>query len=373
MLRSLRNRLVLFTLAIVAVSVLAGDLAMTLTLHQELDEQMQRALSARVALVEELGGLSAQQLHDVLARRDIPAVVEAPDGTRLVSRADVVADPGATRTIERSDGGRVQIVVGRGTTEANLRRIYVAIAAGSIVAVLASVLVLGAFARRVLRPLESALQTARAAEQRSRRFLADAAHQLRTPVAGVRAASEALLRSPEPAQQDQLLTNLAREAVRTGHLLDALLRVARLDRGDQPTRTATDLVALVGEEVERQQALAPSLRLGLDAPAEHVVAVDATALREAVANLLDNARRHAQARVDVSLAPRARGGVVIRVVDDGPGLEPGTEDAVFDRFVSLDDRGGSGLGLAIVRGVARAHDGEVEWRDGGFELRLPGG
>lgn len=224
-----------------------------------------------------------------------------------------------------------------------------------------------------LRPLESALDRAREAEQRSRGFLADAAHQLRTPVAGVRAASEALLRNPEHGQQDRLLTNLAREAARTGQLLDALLRVARLDRGEEPTRQRTDLVALVASEVERQQALAPSLALRLDAPGSLDVAVDPTALREALANLLDNARRHARQRVDISVAPAPRGGGRIRVVDDGRGLEPGTEDAVFDRFVSLDDRGGSGLGLAIARGVARAHGGDVEWRDGGFELRVTGG
>lgn len=373
MLRSLRNRLVLFTLAIVAVGVLAGDLAMTLTLHQELDEQMQRALAARVALVEELDGLSSRQLHALLDRREIPAVIDAPDGERLVSMADVAAEPGATRTVERSDGGRVEVVVGRSTTDANLRRIYLAIGAGSIVAVAASVLMLSVFSRRVLYPLEAALDAAREAERRSRGFLADAAHQLRTPVAGVRAASEALLRSPAPAQQDRLLTNLAREAARTGHLLDALLRVARLDRGDQPARHPTDLVVLVTEEVERQQALAPSLGLHVSAAGELVVAIDPTALREALANLLDNARRHARSRVEVTLAPVGRAGAVIRVVDDGPGLEPGTEDAVFDRFVSLDDRGGFGLGLAIARGVARTHGGDVEWRDGGFDLWVQGG
>lgn len=370
MLRSLRNRLVLFTLAIVAVSVLAGDLAMTLTLDRELDEQMQRALSARVGLVEELDDLTAEQLHDVLVRREIPAVVEAPDGARLVSRADVVASPGASHTVERPDGSRVEVVVGRTTSDANLRRIYAAIAAGSVVAVVASLIVLGMFARRMLRPLESALDAARAAERRSRGFLADAAHQLRTPVAGVRAATEALLRSPEPAQQDGLLTNLAREATRTGQLLEALLRVARLDRGEEPARQHTDLVALVVAEVERQQALAPSLDLHLQAPPELVAAIDATAVREALANLLDNGRRHAHGRIDISLTATGREDAVIRVVDDGPGLEPGTEDAVFDRFVSLDDRGGSGLGLAIARGIARAHGGDVEWRDGGFDMRL---
>jgi signal transduction histidine kinase len=216
---------------------------------------------------------------------------------------------------------------------------------------------------------ERALASAREAEARSRRFLADAAHQLRTPVAGVRAASEALLHNPQPDEQDRLVAHLAREATRTGRLLDGLLRVAQLDRGATPVRRPTDLVALLAEEVERQQALAPSLAIELDTAGDAVCPVDADALREAVANLLDNARRHATDRITVRL--RVAGGqALVRVADDGPGLAAGTEEAVFDRFASLDDRGGSGLGLPIARGIARAHGGEVVWRDGAFELSV---
>ncbi|MEX2446208.1 MAG: HAMP domain-containing sensor histidine kinase [Dehalococcoidia bacterium] len=372
MLRSLRLRLVLFTLGIVTVGVVAGDLAMTLALRGELYGQMERSLAARVALVEELGG-TAEETHEVLLRRQIPAVVTAPDGTRLVSRPETVADPGLSRTITRADGTVVTVAVSGAGTEAVLRRVYAAILAGSTVAILASVVALGVFARRVLRPLEEALQRARAAETRSRGFLADAAHQLRTPVAGVRAAADALLRNPQPAQQDQLVGHLARESARTGQLLDALLRMAHLDRGDRPARQPTDLVSLVESEVERQQALAPSLEIVASMPAALVLPLDGQGLREAVANLLDNARRHAGTAVEVIVRPTAGGGAVVRIADDGPGLEAGTEEAVFDRFVSLDARGGSGLGLPIARGVARAHGGDVVWRDGGFELSLAPG
>ncbi|MFA9428992.1 ATP-binding protein [Egicoccus sp. AB-alg2] len=412
--RSLRYRLVLFTLAVVAMVVLASDLAATWTLREEIEGQRERSLAARVALVEELGDLPPEALYEVLERRDVPAIVITPDGDELVSRADVDPDRSLAQEVVRDDGSRVLVLVSGTGGDAVMQRVRVAIVAGSLVAVLVAVVLLGSFSHRVLRPLddmvetaraiargstgarlgpadtrteigrlatafdemldaqEQALQAAREAERRSRRFLADAAHQLRTPVAGLRAASEALLRSPDPAQQDRLVGNLARESVRTGRLLDSLLRVAQLDRGDEPTRHPTDLVPLLGEEIERQQALAPSLRMTLQAPARLVVDVDGDGLREAVANLLDNGRRHADEAIEVDLAA-LDDGARIRIRDDGPGLAPGTEEAVFDRFVSLDDRGGSGLGLAIARGVARAHGGDVVWRDGAFEVTVRAG
>ncbi|MEX2446247.1 MAG: HAMP domain-containing sensor histidine kinase, partial [Dehalococcoidia bacterium] len=368
MLRSLRHRLVLFTLAIVALGVLAGDLAMTWTLRDELQGQMERALDARVALVQELDGLSAEQMHAVLLRREIPAVVTGPDGARLVSRSEVVAAPGISETVTLRDGTRVEVAVSRSGTDAVLQRLYAAVAAGSVVALLAALIALGVFARRVLRPLDEALLAARTSEARSRRFLADAAHQLRTPVAGLRAASDSLLRNPEPGEHDQLLGHLAREAARTGQLLDALLRMAHLDRGDEPVREPSDLTALLAEEVERQQALAPSLQLRISGPDALTMALDAHAVREAVANLLDNARRHARAVIEITVRSTERDGAIIRISDDGPGLARDAEEVAFDRFVSLDDRGGSGLGLAIARGIARAHGGDLIWREGGFEL-----
>lgn len=373
MLRSLRHRLVLFILSIVAVVVLTGALAMTLTLREQLQGQMERALVARVALVEELDALTPDELHTVLVRREIPARITADGGVDLRSRPEALADVGVRQVVARSDGSRVEVVVSDAGVEATLQRVYVAIGAGSLLSVLAAMIVMGVFANRVLRPLDVALTDARASEARSRRFLADAAHQLRTPVAGLRAASEALLRSPAPARQDHLVSHLARESARTGRLLDALLRMAHLDRGDEPTVAPVDLVGLLASEIERQQALAPSLQVVLDAPDRLVVAVDADGLREAVANLLDNARRHARERVVVGAGPHGAGGAEIRIVDDGPGLAAGTEEAVFDRFVSLDDRGGSGLGLAIARGVARAHGGDVVWRGGAFVLTVAAG
>jgi PAS domain S-box-containing protein len=219
--------------------------------------------------------------------------------------------------------------------------------------------------------LEVALEEARASEAHSRRFLADAAHQLRTPMAGIRACAETLLRGPAPSERDRLLADMVRETSRASRLMTGLLKMARLDQGEEVKPTACDLVALCCDEADRARVLAPDLDIAVEAAELHEQpALDADAVREIVANLLDNARRHARRRVAVTLANRD-GVVEVRVADDGRGVTPGMEEQVFERFVSLDNRGGSGLGLPIARGLARAHGGDLAYEAGAFVLRLP--
>jgi signal transduction histidine kinase len=106
----------------------------------------------------------------------------------------------------------------------------------------------------------------------------------------------------------------------------------------------------------------------LDHP--QTVDVDPDAVREALANLLDNARRHATNRVEVTLS--TIGDIVeMSVTDDGPGLPEDAVEQAFERFVVLDTQGGSGLGLSIARGIARAHDGDVTYEQGRFVIRFP--
>lgn len=219
---------------------------------------------------------------------------------------------------------------------------------------------------------ELALVEALQAHARSRRFLADAAHQLRTPVAGIRVAAENLLRGTQPPDTDLLLADLVRETIRAGRLVDSLLRVAHLDEGEELTPVPTDLVDLCANEADRAWSLAPHLDIVLraDPPPTGPRDVDADAVREIVANLLDNARRFAVERIEVLLVD-GPSQVEIRVSDDGPGLSPGDEERVFERFVSLDGRGGAGLGLAIARQLARAHGGELLYGGRAFVLRLP--
>jgi signal transduction histidine kinase len=222
---------------------------------------------------------------------------------------------------------------------------------------------------RTFGALDRALTEAEDAETRSRRFLADAAHQLRTPLAGLRASAEILLAHPDGPDRDRMVANVSREAARMSRLVDRLLRIARIDRGEAPELQRVDLGRLARDEVNRQRPLAPDLTLDLDTgDAPTVVDCDPDAVREALANLLDNARRHARSEVQVHVA-RGLGIGRVTVRDDGPGLPAQDVETVFDRFTTSSD--GSGLGLPIARGIAEAHGGELRWADGGFVLTLP--
>jgi signal transduction histidine kinase len=229
-----------------------------------------------------------------------------------------------------------------------------------------------AFVVVLVAGLREALDDSRDAEQRSREFLAYAAHQLRTPIAAIRTSAEALSTSPGTETQENLLVHLVTESARAGHLVGSLLRVARLDQGEPLERRLTDLRTLCREEARRQAALAASIDVSIDVdpavPAWVVVSPEATG--EALGNLLDNARTHAVESVTVAVSSRA-GTLRISVRDDGPGLPPGAEERAFDRFVSLDAQGGAGLGLPIARRLTEVQGGTLTYRDGAFTMSLP--
>jgi signal transduction histidine kinase len=225
---------------------------------------------------------------------------------------------------------------------------------------------------RMLDALEAALDDTRRSDERSQRFLADAAHQLRTPVTRIRTTVESLFRTDDPEGRDRLLAGLVRETGRTRRLLTSLLHIARLDQGDPPARFPVDVVELCRSELERVEPFASHLRFELRLPDQPLppLRVDRESLREAVSNLLDNARRHAVHAVAVEV--RATDDTLrIAVADDGAGVAPGDRERIFERFASLDDKGGSGLGLPIARGVARAHGGDLVYTGTAFELTLP--
>jgi PAS domain S-box-containing protein len=219
--------------------------------------------------------------------------------------------------------------------------------------------------------LQRAADEARASEAASRRFLADAAHQLRTPVAGIRACAETLLRGPSSEDSDRLLATMVRETSRAGRLISSLLRMARLDHGLPLSRGPVDVVTLCEHEVERLNLFSPELDVRLQvrqAPLD-LLLLDGPACREVLSNLGDNARRHAAGRIDVVVDGDDQE-VRIAVCDDGPGVPDDARERVFERFVSLDGRGGSGLGLPVGRALARAMGGDLHY-EGGFLLRLP--
>jgi signal transduction histidine kinase len=211
------------------------------------------------------------------------------------------------------------------------------------------------------------------AEQHSREFLAFAAHQLRTPLAGISASVDALMfDSARAAEREDLLVRLGAETARAGRLIHSLLRVARLDQHEDMPRRPTDLGALVQGEVDRMTRARPSVAWTTQlADGDTELDCNPDAVAEAVTNLLDNAGRHAHSWVTVAVRS-ARDVVEISVQDDGPGLPRGGEHLAFERFVSLDGLGGTGLGLPIAQGIIEAQGGgSLLYEAGSFVIRLP--
>ena len=222
-----------------------------------------------------------------------------------------------------------------------------------------------------LATLGNALAQAQRSDERSRQFLADAAHQLRSPIAGVRACAETLLRGTSEGDRDLLLAGLVTETARAGRLISSLLRLAQVDQGVAPEDQRFDLVTLCESQVDRIRLLEPQLdvELHISVPAEPPP-LDPNSLVEILSNLLDNAARHAATRIQVSVGADSAN-LHIVVGDDGPGIPAGTVERVFHRFVSLDGNGGSGLGLPIARGLARAQGGDLTYDRNRFLLTVP--
>lgn len=425
---SLRWRLTAVTLGLVAILVAALDAFIYLSLRDQLEEQLVSVLHARSAIAIELSERSdpvhvAQRLTEL----GVPAVVRPAEGGEI--RADPLArrfeqvPPGTgerleqeqmSHTVPLDSGGSITVLVSRGGVESTLERVRILEIIGSVVALALAAVLLWVVTGRLLRPvddvvglarriawgrpggrlepdrtdtelgrmaaafdemldsLEEALDDARSSEATSRRFLADAAHQLRTPVAGVRASAEALLRDPDTADREELLGNVARESARAGRLIRSLLRVTEVDRGLATDPRPIDLRRLVGDEVERHRNRMPQLRFtctveGIVPPTIPLVADD---VQEALGNVLENASRHANSTVETTVAVE-NGHVRIRVRDDGPGLAPADVPRAFERFVSLDGRGGTGLGLSIARDLCRRLGGDLVYADGAFTLLVP--
>ncbi len=216
------------------------------------------------------------------------------------------------------------------------------------------------------------------AAERQRAFVADASHDLQSPLAALRAQLEVAQAHPDRVEVGQLSRDLLDTSASMEALVHDLVYLAAQDHDGSPARLEpVDLDDLVLEEVAR---LRPVARVSLDTEGVSAAPVlgNGPDLRRLVRNLLDNAVRHAATTVRVSVST-AGDAVLLDVVDDGPGVTPADRDRVFDRFFRRDtarSRGtGSGLGLAIARSVARRHGGDVRLVDSQtgahFRLRLP--
>jgi signal transduction histidine kinase len=224
--------------------------------------------------------------------------------------------------------------------------------------------------------LNSMLDRLAASRARQRSFVADAAHELRSPLASMQTQLEVGRRLGEggPASDD-----LHAEVLRMSALVEDLLVLARLDADDTPASPGEpiDVAGVVDEVVGRYAAARVPVAVGPGSVDGLVVRGRRADLRRALSNLVDNAVRHAAGLVEVSTR-REDEHVVVEVSDDGAGIPAAERERVFERFTRLDDArdrdaGGSGLGLAIVRGLASGLGGDVrlEASDrGGLSARL---
>ncbi|MEJ5943819.1 HAMP domain-containing sensor histidine kinase [Pseudokineococcus basanitobsidens] len=443
---SLRRRVVVAVLLLLAVLLLVLSVTVDQVLRQRLEGQLEQRLLDRAAVAVALEDqVDDEELVDRLAGQGVSVRLVTEDGEVLTAGPPLGTGtspvaPGAARP-SRDDGPGPEPpappagegVVQRGdvlstTTElddgalvlqadaselrSTLAQVRAVIAVSCVVALAVAALALLAVVGRVLAPLdritatarsigagdrgrrlrpdrpgtelgrtaaafddmldavEGAEARARASEHRMRDLLDEAAHELRTPLAGVQAAADLLVRAERPrAEVERLAVSVVRESRRASRLVEDLLTMARIDRGLELSPQDADLVDLARTAVEDRRLRPGPAVLDVGASGPAPVRADPDRVGQVLANLLDNAVRAAGpgGRVDV-LVGREVDGAVVTVLDDGPGVAPQDRERVFERLVRLDearsrDAGGAGLGLPIARGIARAHGGDVVLRE----------
>jgi two-component system, OmpR family, sensor kinase len=417
---SLRARVALITIALLAIVLAAVVAAVTLAYRAKLDGDLRHRLTNASVAVERAGSAAAaKRLLPGLALEGIATRFGGARGTAPV-KGPRIETRGSLLVLDEilPDGTRVTFSASRASIDhavTNLLLVELVVAGAALA--LATFLVLHG-TRTALRPLsavnetatriahgdsklrlkpnrtdtelgslaaafdqmvdalEAAIEEARASDAATRRFLADASHELRTPVAGLQASVETLLREqPERPERDRLEAAVARDSERLGRLVNDLLGLARLEA--HPTRTLVDLAAIARPLVDDAHARAPRAAITLSADDDATVDGDPESLERVFRNLIDNALAAIQptGRIDVQLR-RRNGYVQALVADDGPGVPEDQRQRIFERFVRLEpNKPGHGLGLAIARRIAQQHGGELNCdptpSGASFTLRLP--
>ncbi|MCV7383768.1 HAMP domain-containing histidine kinase [Mycolicibacter longobardus] len=459
---SLRRRLMMMALALLAVLMVAVGLLINATLAAWATRSLDERLGAATARADSLValGISAEKLSQHLNGAAIAALVVTADGA---SYGDPAIDPDATtgskvRTTSPeseetatvlvhplANGDRVILVAD--TTEGDetlsrLRRLMIGAGLGTL---LLAWMLLAGVSRAMLAPLDRladlardistgdrgrrlrpdrpktelgraaaafdnmldeledsemraqrAAEAAQRAEAAVRRFLADAAHELRTPIAGMQAAAEQIAGSvgqrvgrsagpdtadPELLRQHRRATLLLTEARRATRLVTDMLDLSYIDAGLPLELKDTDLIGIVDTQLDRAALLAPQLHVARTGVDSLTVRIDPTRVAQILSNLLDNARRYTPpgGRITVDVR-RGDGGAEVLVTDTGIGIREEDAERIFDRLVRLDsardrEHGGAGLGLPIARALADAHGGSLTCltndRGATFRLVLP--
>jgi signal transduction histidine kinase len=228
--------------------------------------------------------------------------------------------------------------------------------------------------------INTTLQRLDDAAVQQRRFVADAAHELRSPLTTLLASLEVALAYPERTDWPAAAATAARQTRRLQALAEDLLLLARLDARVPVASPATvDLAALASRLTDQYPLSEQPLSLACDSAGPALVRGNRNELERLLRNLVDNAVRHAARHILITVRNQD-GRVVTTVRDDGPGVPAGAAERLFERFTRLDDArsrdaGGTGLGLAIARDLARSHHGTLTLADqtpgACFLLRLP--
>jgi two-component system, OmpR family, sensor kinase len=243
---------------------------------------------------------------------------------------------------------------------------------------------LGMALNTMLGRIEDAFSKQQASEERLRRFVADASHELRTPVSAVGAYAELFERGAQqrPADLARVLRGIRVETARMQALIEDLLLLTRLDEGRPLERQPVELVGLAGEAVEAAQTIGGEWPVSIEADEPVEVTGDRMQLREILDNLLANVQTHTPPGTQTIVRVRREGDeAILEVADQGPGLNAEDAARVFERFYRADpsrarERGGTGLGLAVVAALIEAHGGRVELdttpgTGATFRVRLP--
>jgi two-component system OmpR family sensor kinase len=226
---------------------------------------------------------------------------------------------------------------------------------------------LGAALNGMLTRIEASVSEREASQELTRRFFADASHELRNPLASLRANAELYQQGAlrEPHQVDEAMRRIAHEAQRMSTLVDDMLRLARLDQQPGQRLEHVDVTALVTECAERAGITDQARTWHTDIAPGLATTGDEELLRRAIDNLLANVRVHTPSPATATLtAAQCNGSITIEVSDDGPGVPPAQLARIFDRFYRVgsgrDCPPGAGLGLAIVSAVAATHHGTAQ-------------
>ncbi|PIE26840.1 MAG: two-component sensor histidine kinase [Micrococcales bacterium] len=292
-------------------------------------------------------------------------LADALDGQGVQVPANRAGLSGTLRVVavaaQDPEGERLSVLAATSTEP--LRAANVRLAKGLVVAFPVIGVAVGALAWWVIGATLAPVEHARA---RQRAFVADAAHELRSPLASVRAQLEV---AEHVGEAGDLPAEVLPDVRRLSALVEDLLVLSRLADEARPfTPERVDLTELTRATVQARGSAGVAVRIDAPGrPASVPVDAEADGLSRAIGNLLDNAIRHATSQVVVAVRRDGAHGVVT-VRDDGAGIPAAERSRVFERFTRLDDArdrdaGGSGLGLAIVRDIVTRHGGEVTLAD----------